>query len=625
MSGNKIKVRMGQLIYPWGVGAIIPLPGDKSGIIAGLDDWDSGVDKDKYKVNDDRLAAALGAELRLPPFIDKSSGQTDGSGGIFVPYYLFPTLYYCPNCGRLYPVSHGNSCVHCVSPGCSGKGRYIRLVPERFVVICSKGHIDNLPILEIFHNLNPNFDPDQWLENPLYREKYVIERRTGSKTSLAGISYVCKNLPTNTVMLSRINSEDLLKGYQCHGNRPWLGKKAAEECDCSGKDIQVVQRGGTNVWFPLIESSIFIPTRMSYGKEIDEAILEAHSNVEKYGETSSTFVSQVLRAFFNNWFKNDSSAVEKAIAAYHETYDKKTSLESDAPEAFKFQEFEALSRDFGSENDHLIVHRQPISSFAQVFDEEAMKLLESISLVHRLEETRALVGFSRINPPDFSDSSANFACRKLMSKDSEIRWLPAVKNGGEGIFIKFDDKKVIQWSNNADVKKRIGTLIENAKQSHSPRRVAEISPSYVLIHTFAHILINELSKSCGYGSSSIRERIYVCDGPNYQMHGVLIYTSSSGSDASLGGLVRLGKPSSFAPLFYRALQEAVWCSSDPLCINSNGQGPDSVNLAACHNCALLPETCCENGNRYLDRALVVGKATAHSLSLGYFQGCLPKN
>ena len=36
-----------------------------------------------------------------------------------------------------------------------------------------------------------------------------------------------------------------------------------------------------------------------------------------------------------------------------------------------------------------------------------------------------------------------------------------------------------------------------------------------------------------------------------------------------------------------------------------GQGPDSLNLAACHNCALVPETACEEFNRFLDRGIVI--------------------
>lgn len=47
-----------------------------------------------------------------------------------------------------------------------------------------------------------------------------------------------------------------------------------------------------------------------------------------------------------------------------------------------------------------------------------------------------------------------------------------------------------------------------------------------------------------------------------------------------------------------------------------GQGPESCNLAACHNCSLVPETACEEFNRFLDRAIVVGKVDDRKL--GYF-------
>ena len=68
-----------------------------------------------------------------------------------------------------------------------------------------------------------------------------------------------------------------------------------------------------------------------------------------------------------------------------------------------------------------------------------------------------------------------------------------------------------------------------------------------------------------------------------------------------------------------ALATAAWCSADPVCMeigSQAGQGPDSCNLAACHNCALVPETSCEEFNRFLDRGLVVGTLTTPSL--GFF-------
>jgi len=50
-------------------------------------------------------------------------------------------------------------------------------------------------------------------------------------------------------------------------------------------------------------------------------------------------------------------------------------------------------------------------------------------------------------------------------------------------------------------------------------------------------------------------------------------------------------------------------------IGESGQGPDSCNLAACHCCALVPETACEEFNRFLDRGLVVG--TFRNPEIGY--------
>jgi hypothetical protein len=104
------------------------------------------------------------------------------------------------------------------------------------------------------------------------------------------------------------------------------------------------------------------------------------------------------------------------------------------------------------------------------------------------------------------------------------------------------------------------------------------------------------------------------------MCGVLLYTASGDSEGSMGGLVRQGKPGIIEPAILMAIENAFWCSSDPVCIQSSGQGPDNCNLAACHNCALLPETCCENGNRFLDRALLVG--TIDNRQMGYFSGLI---
>lgn len=78
----------------------------------------------------------------------------------------------------------------------------------------------------------------------------------------------------------------------------------------------------------------------------------------------------------------------------------------------------------------------------------------------------------------------------------------------------------------------------------------------------------------------------------------------------------MGRPDRLTEVITRALDKAKWCSSDPVCIESHGQGPDSCNLAACHSCALIPETSCEEQNRLLDRGLVIG--TIDRPEIGFF-------
>jgi len=133
-----------------------------------------------------------------------------------------------------------------------------------------------------------------------------------------------------------------------------------------------------------------------------------------------------------------------------------------------------------------------------------------------------------------------------------------------------------------------------------------------LLHTFAHLLINELSYECGYGSSAIKERLYFSASSEKPMNGILIYTTGD-SEGSLGGLVRLGDPVILSKLMINAIEKAKWCSLDPVCMESRGQGPDACNLAACHNCSLVAETSCENGNRLLDRTLLIDE------NIGYFK------
>ena len=68
----------------------------------------------------------------------------------------------------------------------------------------------------------------------------------------------------------------------------------------------------------------------------------------------------------------------------------------------------------------------------------------------------------------------------------------------------------------------------------------------------------------------------------------------------------------------QALSKATLCTGDPQCADHRpGEPADSLHGAACYSCLFLPETSCERGNRYLDRAAVVSTLTLSGLAFGW--------
>ena len=181
-----------------------------------------------------------------------------------------------------------------------------------------------------------------------------------------------------------------------------------------------------------------------------------------------------------------------------------------------------------------------------------------------------------------------------------------VKNAevnGEGVFIEFNKETLEKWLAIPSVKalsRRYEECYEEFCNAKGWTLNVKRNATYVLMHTFAHLLIKQMSMTSGYSSSAIRERIYFSE----KMTGILLYTGSADKEGSLGGLVELGSIGKLVPLMKDAFQEALLCTNDPECM-SNAPAGNNLNGAACHSCCMISETACENGNRMLDRGLVV--------------------
>lgn len=593
-------VRRTQLICPFGVGAMVDFRGPESLLTAGLDAWPNATDPQEdvasLVVREDRLEARLGvSHFRLPPAFDEDARDFSNR----IPFVRFPCWHYCPRCNEMQEFTYFQGRMRCQSSVCSKEKEWRRpwLLPVRIITVCAGGHIDDFPFFEWVHK-------DGSWDKASHHLKWSM---LGNSSSLSAIKIECSCNRSRTLAgsfeFSEAEGGPLARlGIKCRGARPWFGQSQDKQNGCS-QHLRVVQRGASNVYFAVVRSSIFLPT----GEEDDPRYLKrARSIVEKCG--NGTDVEEFVRmiSVLENY---DQARLRVAVESILQSTLSAQGAAQQTETAFRFQEFRALTGSNLKPGLELQLEECALSDYGDV-----ARYFSVIRMVKKLRETRVLTGFTRLNPPG---ASTNDPVQRL-SLNRGINWLPASVVRGEGLFLQLNEELLARTQ--ALMSDRILELlklhVESVRNSVIPPE--KFTPGFFLLHTLAHALIRELTFECGYGTSSLRERLYFSLEPATKMSGLLIYTASGDSEGTMGGLVRQGKPDRLIHCVKSAVARALWCSGDPVCLESNGQGTNNTNLAACHGCILLPETSCEESNRMLDRQMLVG--TLKDRSTGYFYG-----
>lgn len=417
-------------------------------------------------------------------------------------------------------------------------------------------------------------------------------------------------------------SRDALKGYHCRGKRPWIGlkKEHNDPKPCSAK-LRGLQRGASNVYFSQTVSALTIPP---WSNKINQKIDECWDSIREYLESDpdEKALKAAMKMNFSDFLKENPFYTVDDIV--REISRRQQSDQSDS-DYTQQKLYEDEYKVFGLRN-----YEQPDDVQFRIESTEVpealSEYLEDVILVKRLREVLALKGFRRITPEKPETSDEIFQGYDLPDdcvplSESPLNWYPGIEMLGEGIFIRLNEEKLSAW----EQKNANHYSVMEERLQHSNVSCENFSARYVLLHTLSHLLIRQLSIECGYSGAAIKERIYsTYPDSTQQMAGILLYTSSSDADGSLGGLVRNGFPETFESVFQNMLEAASWCSSDPICIESTAQGYDSLNYAACHACTLLPETSCEKRNCLLDRGAVVG--SIFDRSRGFLVSCFsPKN
>src|SRR5437773_682620 len=603
-------IRRGQLITPFGVGSMVDFPGDESLMTAGLDAWPFAMDESPadWKVIEERLQARLRVtHFRLPPdFRDPEFGVQNPNQ--HVPFVRLPQWHYCPIRGvmkELGLMSGRETCPCAPGLDCYNSRRKPYLIPVRIVAVCVKGHIQDFPFMQWVHRGRP--------EGNDHSLRFLAGR---SSASLAGIKILCSCGKGETLAGAFDFDPDEggrlhLVGIDCTGSRPWLSQSGSDTAGC-GEYLRVVQSGATNVYFPEVRTSIYLPL---WAEDSRRDVVRALENIRVWnilteGLRPGNEIPLEKCRLVAGLYGLDAEALRTAAQRRFDGLSESDEATGASEEEYRRQEFEALRSGRGGVGTDLLIDIQPATTYGP----RVATLFERVGLVRKLRETRALAGFTRLLPPD-DPSDLRLQSLKL---DDRIDWLPATIVRGEGIFLELKVELLDRWHQTDHVVRRAAALLTayNRRRLERGQAPRNVPPKFLLMHTLAHGLVTQLSFDCGYGSSSLRERIYCeTDDPTRPMHAILLYTASGDADGTMGGLVRQGTPERLEHTLIAALNRAQWCSSDPVCIESTGQGVDNANLAACHGCVLLPETSCEEGNRLLDRGMIVGTLGAPGLGV----------
>jgi len=657
-------IRIGQLISTFGPGSIIVDRYGTSLIVCGLDKWfyreseneaepklTEGIDE--FRFSEWRLENRLAMDYfmcppdyRIPQTLGEGAKQTPNVN-LHIPTLRFPSYFMCgnSNCSTLRPAEFHLS----RRPTCQEHDGYNGMNQVRFITVCKNGHIDDFP----WRKLIGCAELDQCRGKLKIREQGSADLTSirvscscGKSANLGGVTSFVQD--ENGVVVSELSKRirtatGVENAGKCRGRCLWHGPDHFEEC---GEEIVATFPNATNVYHSRTSTSIFIPIQQSTHSVINELAdflkgsvriqveLKAIWNFDTEEGTADAAERLMQLALQQpDRFTDHEFTSEQCQAALDQVFDGKPALQEHADEPVDPEEEETAFRRV----EYNVIRQSADEPKLRTRIVETPKQLQThvgrVVQVERLQETRVLYGFDRFITKQTSGSSHEIgeeALQQLFSAPPEQgkRWLPGTVVFGEGIYFELNEDCIHQWQREQQdwIEQRLkGECNFAGRIDWSDFQIAPVGETnpdwisrYMLLHTTAHIVINQLVFECGYSTASLRERLYVSADPAAPQAGILIYTSAGDSEGTLGGLVRLAEPERFSSVLTQACQRAAWCSADPVC--SEVTNDHDFNLAACHSCALLPETSCENFNKALDRAMLIG--TPKEPDRGFFSSLL---
>lgn len=561
-------LRPSQIITTMGPGAIYDTTND-SVMIRGIDFWSN-----RYftEFEDTRLIAMLRKIHRFRKVASFRSPYSSGSH-LNVPVITFPRWGECPRCNKLSKRNGHPDFFNLYCPDCrNADGERISTHPARLVIACKNGHIDDFPWKRWVPHSRDDCGSDK-----------LYLRKGADTVSLEGLKVECTNCGQSkslALALAKKGVSQILK--YCPGLRPWLGEP--EKCDEVPRGLL---KGASNVYFASLLRGLSIPP---FVHPLYSKLKEYRQSLSLCQDDPGMLENLVEKIRSKHPDLGEKYSTDSIIAYLRSCF---SSIEKQSLErGIKIDEWDALNYDGPQDEDDFATEPIPVP-------DRFSSIISKLVVVRRLKETIVLKGFSRIDSIDPDDPEPPGIAELCAD---EPTWLPAIENHGEGIFLSFNEDFLKGIDSNDQIISRNNSIMMQFDRMRRHRVTSNrYPPRYIFLHSLSHLLIRELSNYTGYSSSSIREKVY---GQN-DMGGILLYTSSSSSDGSLGGLASIGKTgNTFGVIMDMSIRKSIVCSSDPLCSMNHPDVTERENGSACHACLFLPEISCEAMNKLLDRSTI---------------------
>lgn len=461
-------IRPSQILHTYGVGSLVDLP-NFSVIVAGLQSW-THVYED---IVESRLLAAVRAELgpqveRLAamPWQEPTDNPFDEWARIGIPVLPFPRWFRCTKCDTLSTID-GDMFTLDMHPtrldrvryvhNCNAAGKPPLAVPARFVVACTKGHLDEFPWKEFAHGFAPCPEGGGILK--------LIEPGSGTRSTEVFVR--CEACEKSNLVGKAFDSRNPMP--QCRGRHPHL--RAFEPCE---EIAQTLLLGASNTWFGVIRSALALPEPTP--TPLDEDVVAAWKYVDDPQITDEATLEQAIK--YNPYLRRLKTFpiedVWASIERKRNPQDEGASADLKHPEWGYFISPVSAPRN----NEFTIDDVTVPHDFAGT--------IEQIVAATRLRETSALIGFARIEAPDSGLAEDADDPDIVPLTTGTPTWVPANDTRGEGIFIRLPEDRIQQWESAVADHERIRSLrlaIESDGKHQWP------GVRYALLHSLSHLLI----------------------------------------------------------------------------------------------------------------------------------------